>query len=138
MFNLPQKIDIPIGAELCYNILSVGQIKSVKDDKRCKILSSGGKSQSSSNSFACNESIQIVLPLDKQVQQFWELEQIVPMKPLKSNEEENCGRHFSDTTYDTKDGGYVVRLPFKDDPHLWTKTLEKSTIASGALVGLSN
>lgn len=40
------------------------------------------------------------------------------MKILKSDEEENCERHYSETVTRSDEGRYVVRLPFKDDPHL--------------------
>lgn len=55
------------------------------------------------------------LSLDKELRQFWEIEEI-PRQITFSPEDEKCEEHFRATHSRRSDGRYIVRLPFKTGP----------------------
>lgn len=55
------------------------------------------------------------LSLDHEIKKFWEVEEIPRKVPL-SAEDEACEKHFQLTHSRSKEGRYIVRLPFKTGP----------------------
>lgn len=124
-FNIPGKIDIIIGANLFYDLLSVGQIRLAKNmpifqktklgwvisgsvplkcDKLCSEMDSDSECNTTMCNFVTNKMIQ------KQMEQFWAIEEIKTGKILKKEEKE-CEDLFINTTTHTDDGKFVVELP---------------------------
>ncbi|XP_011881903.1 PREDICTED: uncharacterized protein LOC105569780, partial [Vollenhovia emeryi] len=58
-----------------------------------------------------------VCSLDRDLQKFWEIEEI-PSQALLSPDDDRCEKHFAETHSRDPDGKYIVRLPFRSDPPL--------------------
>ena len=131
-FNRPQRIDLLIGTESFFELLSIGQIKlgasSPILQKTLLGWTVSGKCEASRNS--SSRVCQIVAnneenfhSLNKIVQKFWELEQ-VPVCSKFTEEQELCEKHFLDTTQRIEDGRFEVKLPFKTDPKVLGNSYE--------------
>ncbi|XP_076660598.1 uncharacterized protein LOC143363956 [Halictus rubicundus] len=114
-YHKPSKIDALLGAELFYQLLSVGQIylfkKSLVLQKTVMgwILSGTIPSNKPAlNSIKCHLSTSSI---DDQIAKFWELEEY-PTEKIASKEEELCESHFREHTSRNSSGRYIVRLPF--------------------------
>lgn len=111
-FYKPSKINILVGAEIFYDILCIGQIKESKYSPTFKKTNFGwivsGKfcAENSQNHTVCNFTV-----LEKQIEQFWTIED-VKQKRNYSKEEEECEHHFTENVSRSDDGQFVVRLPF--------------------------
>ncbi|XP_018406075.1 PREDICTED: uncharacterized protein LOC108782316, partial [Cyphomyrmex costatus] len=115
-FNVPQKIDLLLGATSFWNVLQKGRIQLnnqqpiFQNTKLGWIL--GGNftpNQTSSTKICClvtNDD------LNEQLERFWELEKC-DLKRAMTIEEAECEKHFESTTYRDKDGRFVVSLPLK-------------------------
>ena len=119
-FNVPADIDLLIGADLCWRLLCVGQIKPTAHHPTLQktlfgwivaghssinapLLSNGAASLLSTND-------QLNITLNK----FWHIESIL-CKPPHSHEERICEKHFHENHTRNHDGRFIVRLPKKED-----------------------
>ena len=59
--------------------------------------------------------------IQKDLQKFWNLDEVVPNKPIEA-EHDKCKRHFCETVNRADDGRFVVRLPLKKSPTLLGKS----------------
>ncbi|KAF2890887.1 hypothetical protein ILUMI_15286, partial [Ignelater luminosus] len=119
-FFKPQKIDMLIGAQIFWNLISIGQInlgsnKPTLQKTRLGWVISGSIGKAQNSLVSCNFTQN--LDIQNQLARFWELEKCSSSKPL-SEEEKACEAHFVKHTKRTEDGRFVVAIPFKD-------TLEK-------------
>lgn len=112
-FNISQKIDVIIGAELFYSLLEHQHPllqKTVLGYVVCgKVMNPGHDSQAVQTSFVCtNES------LEKQLERFWEIDNF-DFGKANTLDEQRCEDHFNQTVSRTEDGRYVVRLPLREE-----------------------
>lgn len=128
-FNSPQKIDLLIGTEHFFSLLSIGQFSTTGNEIVFQNTVFGwvvtGKTTSNTsnkNSFSCCVATHALVPLDKQVQQFWELEEAVRGPPRLSEEDAECVQHYNQSVSRAKDGRYIVRLPFRRSPNVLGKS----------------
>lgn len=119
-YHIPAKIDLLLGADVFWDLLSSEQIRLGKDlpvlqNSMFGWLLSGPVMCSNQNTnqtkLVCNFSHEIRSQLNK----FWELEE-VPRKPVMSQEEVECERHFVEHTRRLEDGRFCVTLPLKAKP----------------------
>ncbi|XP_047541323.1 uncharacterized protein LOC125074140 [Vanessa atalanta] len=120
-YNLPNKIDILLGAEVYCNILKQG-LK--KHPTNCMIAQNTYLGWVLSGQVDNNEKLGNCLNVvanhakleeNELLKQFWELEAEPNMvlEKVFTPEEEECERHFATTTCRDETGRYVVELPFR-------------------------
>ncbi|XP_037819937.1 uncharacterized protein LOC119609284 [Lucilia sericata] len=134
-FHKPQKIDLLIGAEIFFDLISVGQIKSGPSLPILQKTSLGwivtGKYNQSKGSnannkvFHINSSIENESNIDSIVKKFWELEEI-PKESTKiySEEQQECEEIFRNSVRRLSSGRFEVSLPFKSDTKLLGSSFE--------------
>lgn len=118
-FNIPSAVDILVGVDVFWSIISANQIKLGKNQPRlCESrlgwLVSGSVSSHSrtSHSHFCNlAKTKPITDLSK----FWELDTVSEKHSL-SSEERACEESFCKNTKRKDDGRFVVTIPFKSDP----------------------
>ncbi|XP_018363692.1 PREDICTED: uncharacterized protein LOC108761581 [Trachymyrmex cornetzi] len=116
MFNVPQEIDLLLGATVFWNVLQRERIQlnneqSVFQNTKLGWILGGSftPSQVSATKICClvtNDN------LSKQLERFWELEKCDLHRTL-TIEEAKCEKHFESTTNRDRDGRFVVSLPLK-------------------------
>ncbi|XP_074032056.1 uncharacterized protein [Leptinotarsa decemlineata] len=117
-FDKPAPIDILIGADTFWDLLSIGQIKlgdglpTLQKTKLGWLVS--GPLRTASESFKTYHSCISTHNLESQVAKFWELEEF-PKISFLSDEENYCEKHFKETIQRTIDGRFVVTIPFKQN-----------------------
>nr|CAH7750757.1 unnamed protein product [Callosobruchus chinensis] len=123
-FSEPQKIDMLIGSDVFWNIVSTEQISlshnlPVLQNTKFGWIISGPLGFSSKNSIVCNffdlnpvSSTEIDIQND--LRRFWEIEECLPDQKVLSEEEIACEKHFVENTKRNEHGAFVVKLPFKD------------------------
>ncbi|XP_055919381.1 uncharacterized protein LOC129951309 [Eupeodes corollae] len=125
-FHKPQKIDLLIGAEPFFELLSVGQIKqgpqypTIQKTLLGWIVSGKCPKDTNSNTKQCNLVCQseTLLDLEKLVQKFWLLEEIPgETKKFLTPEQQLCEKHFVENTQLLPTGRFEVKLPFKSPPN---------------------
>ncbi|XP_053964351.1 uncharacterized protein LOC128867266 [Anastrepha ludens] len=124
-----QKIDILLGAEIFFDLLSVGQIRTSPRQPTLQktvlgwIISGKYATNNSSSAQVSSTLCQFeenVASIDTTIRKFWELEEI----PAQINstrltpEQAKCEEFFSKTTQVLPCGRLQVRLPFKTDRKL--------------------
>lgn len=120
-FNRPEGIDVLIGADVYYNLLSVGQIcgsdryPTLQNTVFGYVVSGKKSTDYGSATYQCNFATESKVPLERQIEQFWQLEQVPALVKSKSQEDEACERHFTENVSRSVDGRYIVALPFRDD-----------------------
>ncbi|XP_055839376.1 uncharacterized protein LOC129907285 [Episyrphus balteatus] len=131
-FDKPASIDMLIGADIYPLILCEG-IKREKDLSPIAqntvfgwIIS--GPCNENPNKTTLNTFF-IRLLLLKQVQRFWELEEVPYVKPL-SDEDKFCEKLYVDTTTRNRDGRYIVKLPFKPNFNVLDLGLSRNSAVS--------
>lgn len=117
-FHIPQPIDILIGADAFWQILSIGRINlglntSVLQNTRLGWIVAGSISMPK-NKTQCNLSTNV--SVQEQLARFWEVEEIETKKPW-SIEEQSCEKHFIEHLSTSDDGRFIVSLPFKQSPN---------------------
>ncbi|XP_050312876.1 uncharacterized protein LOC126747939 [Anthonomus grandis grandis] len=132
-FNVPGAIDLLLGVNVFYDLLSIGQIRiaenmPVLQKSKLGWLISGSVSLNSPVNKIVNrnedESVNFMQTvcsftsnanIQRQMEQFWRLEELQPKKILK-REEQECEDLFVKTTlHHAEDGKFVVELPtFKE------------------------
>lgn len=118
-FYISGPIDILIGAEIFWNLMSVGQIKTksnaILQKTQLGWIVAGPLSQFpiSCNISVCNVSTDDML--EKQLEKFWNLESCTRPATLLNPDEQRCEELFTATTTRTSEGRFQVRIPFKSD-----------------------
>ncbi|XP_054746731.1 uncharacterized protein LOC129251357 [Anastrepha obliqua] len=122
-FNLPQRIDLLIGAGLFFDLLCVGQIHLgsglplLQKTRLGWVLSGGGQQTPNLSSFIVRQkSSSGLIPstrLDYLVRRFWEIEHIFEPISKASLEDLDCEAHFQGNYFRLPSGEYSVRLPIK-------------------------
>jgi len=125
-YNKPQKIDMLLGAELFYDLICPGQIKSAIDgpiiqETRLGWIVAGPVPNSNTNagrdSYA-NITLmsQVVINnLEDQMSKFWSLETLSNDTNNYTMEEKACQSYFNKTVRRGSDGKFIVKLPFKNE-----------------------
>nr|CAH7729894.1 unnamed protein product [Callosobruchus chinensis] len=133
-FDTPQSIDILIGANAFWDLLSQGRISlgahlPVLHNTHLGWVIAGAMDIPVSKSH-CNLSTNIAI--QDQLTKFWEVEEVSTKKPW-SVEENLCEEHFLDNLTTSEEGRYVVSIPLKDSP---TKLGESRDIAVKRFISL--
>lgn len=119
-FDKPGPIDLLIGANVFYDILSNQRLKLpnglvAQSTSLGWIIAGGGNvpTEFQRRAIACHSIDQ----LHQQITQFWQTEEgmLTPAVRKNSIEEQQCEDFFEKTTLRDIDGKYIVRLPFRDD-----------------------
>lgn len=119
-FDKPGPIDLLIGANVFYDILSNQRLKVpnglvAQSTSLGWIIAGGGNvpTEFQPRAIACHSIDQ----LHQQITQFWQTEEgmLTPAVRKNSIEEQQCEDFFEKTTLRDIDGKYIVRLPFRDD-----------------------
>ncbi|XP_049874134.1 uncharacterized protein LOC126372431 [Pectinophora gossypiella] len=131
-FHECHKVDILIGADMFWELLSEGRMKLadgpfLQNTKLGWIISGpilNNALNGSSNRVNCNFTNSI----DTQLKQFWELEEMPALKPNDTftTEERACENHFVQTTKRESDGRFCVQIPFKESPSLLGESYEQA------------
>ncbi|XP_063825295.1 uncharacterized protein LOC135074843 [Ostrinia nubilalis] len=125
-FNVPNKIDLLLGAEVYCQILSEGLVKGpigcpIAQNTRLGWILSGQVSESSKTEPSCRNIITTlhtqVVEEEFDLKRFWEIEsdQCLLNKPHHTPEEQKCEEFFKQTTTRDPSGRYIVKLPFKEE-----------------------
>ncbi|XP_037957049.1 uncharacterized protein LOC119686867 [Teleopsis dalmanni] len=137
-FHKPQKIDLLLGAESFFELLSIGQIKQgtnlpiLQKTLLGWIVSGKYKDVPSNVSKICNlirlqeaESTGDFC-LNSLVKKFWELEEIPKELTVKKYtiEQQHCETKFLNTILRLPSGRLKVQLPFKSNPNLLGQSYE--------------
>ncbi|XP_017470097.1 PREDICTED: uncharacterized protein LOC108361846 isoform X2 [Rhagoletis zephyria] len=119
-FYKSKKIDLLLGTESFFSLLSVGQIKLGDSLPILQITLLGwvvsGRYRASSNTLntkcllACEESI------DSRLEKLWQIEEVTSKADMWTREQHSCEKLYNNTVTRSPNGRIVVKLPFKDDP----------------------
>lgn len=118
-FNIPSRIDIIIGAEFFYELLSeksytVSQSDMKLKDSRLGWIVTGTAQTQLVQTVQCKFSTANVLSqLQKEVKRFLDIETFDSEERILTEEETECEALFERTTYRNQDGRFVVTLPTK-------------------------
>lgn len=130
-FNIPNSIDMLIGAELFFDMLAVGQIRLginlpiLQKTLLGWIISGGTQSRLQSLTATCLPADEIHLEkLNEQVKKFWSLEEFDTSKKALSAEELACEEHFLTTLKIQPNGRFALKLPFKKSPNVLGDSLD--------------
>lgn len=115
-FHRPSKIDVLLGVDVFYNLLSVGQIRNelgyIFQKTKLGWIISGTYSDDTGKSICTlstkNEN------LSKQIERFWEINGEINKNPLNIDEK-RCEEIFETTYKRDKSGRFIVSLPFKNN-----------------------
>ena len=127
-FNVPADVDLLIGADLCWRILCVGQIKPNAFHPTLQKTLFGWivAGNSSKNAPLLSNVATTLLSINDQLSvtlnKFWNIETL-PCKTKFTSEEELCEKHFRQNLTRNNEGRFIVRLPKKEGVF---KTLGKS------------
>nr|CAH7762483.1 unnamed protein product [Callosobruchus chinensis] len=138
-FDTPQSIDILIGANAFWDLLSQGRISlgahlPVLHNTHLGWVIAGAMDIPVSKSH-CNLSTNIAI--QDQLTKFWEVEEVSTKKPW-SVEENLCEEHFLDNLTTSEEGRYVVSIRLKDSKIVWRsnpneplRTFQLNTVTYG-------
>ncbi|XP_018360522.1 PREDICTED: uncharacterized protein LOC108759538 [Trachymyrmex cornetzi] len=115
-FHKPRPVELLIGSGATLSLFSVGQIDLSKEGHDLYlqktrlgwVIAGGASAQSPSDPATC-----CLTSLEKQIEQFWEIEENARGRP-KSDEEIRCETYFVETVSREMSGRYTVRLPFRE------------------------
>ncbi|XP_017488181.1 PREDICTED: uncharacterized protein LOC108376468, partial [Rhagoletis zephyria] len=111
-------VDILIGTEIFFDILSVGQIKLASDLPSLQktllgcVVSGRYKRPTTISPPICILSIEE--SVDANLQRLWKLDE-ASTADLWTTEQQNCVREYMQTVHRNSEGRVVVKLPFKED-----------------------
>ncbi|XP_026739251.1 uncharacterized protein LOC113502069 [Trichoplusia ni] len=122
-FNIPNKIDILLGADVYGYIVKEGIIKSpsgtlMAQNTTLGWVLSGVVSSDIDRSRHHIKNITVhnaQFNEDQLLKKFWEIEEQTSTKKILSPEEQKCEELYSKTTKRDDTGRYIVHLPFRDD-----------------------
>lgn len=134
-FNIPNKIDLLLGADCFWQLLCIGQIKlssngPILQKTRFGWIVSGYIPHSHIQTTECNFISE--LQISHQLERFWKVEEISKKRAL-SQEEKDCESHFLRNTKRKSDGRFIVTIPLKDSPN---KLGDSYAIAKNRLLSL--
>ncbi|XP_071652687.1 uncharacterized protein [Temnothorax longispinosus] len=140
-FHESSEIDALIGAELFWDLLCVGQIKSSQahptlQKTRLGWILAGGLDNPSKQDLkiqACHAAV-TNLQLHEELTRFWQREDISNNTANYTVEEAICKKHFADNTLQNQSGRYVVKLPVKE--HVMAKIGQSRDIAMKQLLAM--
>ncbi|CAK1584061.1 unnamed protein product [Parnassius mnemosyne] len=123
-FNVPNKIDLLLGAEVYCQILLEGLFKGpigtpIAQNTRFGWILSGQVSKGRKTESSCSNSVTTlhtqVIEEEFNLKQFWEIEsdQCLLNKTHHTPEEQRCEEFYKKTTKRDPSGRYIVKLPFK-------------------------
>lgn len=120
-FNISNKVDLLIGAQVFWNLMCVGQVKlgvsqlTLQKTRFGWVLAGPLSYQVDNfNNSRCNLSTTSShIEAQNQLAKFWELEECQSTKSL-SREENYCEEHFLNTTSRGKNGRFYVSIPLKE------------------------
>ncbi|XP_053968947.1 uncharacterized protein LOC128870359 [Anastrepha ludens] len=127
-FNIPGQIDILIGAGLFFEILSKGQIRLngpvIQNTKFGWVVAGAIPAHVTSAAdpsppYKAFTSVTSESILDKLLERFWAIEDIpVSSSSILPSDELECESYFSSTTHRCPvTNKFIVRLPFREEPH---------------------
>lgn len=122
-FNIPAQIDMIIGGEVFYKLLTSGIIKIGNNlpDLQNTVFGwvvTGKIMGESTNRAFTGITVKSETTLDRQLEQFWQVEEKYKPAVQMTTAEMQCEQFFQDTTKRNKDGRFVVKLQFKLEPHV--------------------
>ncbi|XP_017480746.1 PREDICTED: uncharacterized protein LOC108370024 [Rhagoletis zephyria] len=130
-------MDILIGAEIFFSLLSVGQIKlnaeliTLQKTQLGWIVSGKCKAKPNITRAICDLAVanaeDFVMEdenVDKTLQKFWEIEEVKGCESKCTPEHMNCENHFKENFKILPSGRFEVKLPFKKDPSALGSTFE--------------
>ncbi|XP_071581848.1 uncharacterized protein [Temnothorax nylanderi] len=140
-FHESSEIDALIGAELFWDLLCVGQVKSSQahptlQKTRLGWILAGGLDNPSKQDLkiqACHATV-TNLQLHEELTRFWQQEDISNNIANYTIEEAICKKHFADNTSQNQSGRYVVKLPVKE--HVMAKIGQSRDIAMKRLLAM--
>lgn len=126
-FNKPGWVDVLLSAEIFYELLLPGQIYPENSDLILQntifgYVVSGSVPIINTGHLHCG-FIEDNMALTKSIEKFWELEHVgmetpknIECERIKSKENKLCEEHYLNTHFRNSEGGYVVQMPFKEEP----------------------
>jgi hypothetical protein len=130
LFHKTRPVDLLIGAELFWNLLSDGRISQsghqphFQETKLGWVIAGFIKLKESLKT-SCHLSALSQSILEKQVAKFWILEEISHKNNLSSDELQ-CEGHFQNNFARDENGRFIVRLPFKNNKYDLGSSLEQT------------
>ncbi|XP_054744461.1 uncharacterized protein LOC129248873 [Anastrepha obliqua] len=119
-FFKPTRVDLLIGTEIFFDILSIGQIKlapglpSLQKTLLGWVVSGRYQRPTENSSSICLLSVEE--SVDANLQRLWKLDE--PSKAdMWTTEQRNCEQSYMQTVQRNIEGRVVVKLPFKEAPH---------------------
>ncbi|KYN02131.1 hypothetical protein ALC62_07059 [Cyphomyrmex costatus] len=117
-FDKPSSIDMLLGAEIFFDLLTVGIVKSAGNQPAWQNTHLGwivsgscaGSNQPSARSVC---KVTITDPLNSTLMKFWQIESC-DRKDTRTPEERSCEDHFMKTHKRDQDGRFIVSLPFRE------------------------
>nr|CAI5832935.1 unnamed protein product [Callosobruchus analis] len=123
-FNVPNKIDILLGAPIFYNLLCIGQVKITHNEPTFPKTKLGWPNKSQENcNFVSSLCLFSTIHIQEQLQKFWELEDCGKHRKL-TKEEEECEEEFVNFVETDKNGRFMVPLLLKDNVHELGESLD--------------
>ncbi|GFX85004.1 uncharacterized protein TNCV_4998331 [Trichonephila clavipes] len=120
--NVPDKIDLLLGANIFYELLKPERIK-IKDSQLLLVNSVFGYIVTGNLDSINETKVHCGLirdeDLNKTLEKFWKVEEVE--QPIVKNKERLiCEEHYANTHFRTKEGKYVVSMPLKKrNPRVW-------------------
>lgn len=116
-FFIANSIDILIGADIFWKLLSVGKMNlgsngAVLQNTHLGWIVAGSFSMPTETTI-CN--FISTSPIQDQLAKFWQVEEVDPINSF-SLEEQSCEEHFTRNVSINEEGRYVVAFPFKENP----------------------
>lgn len=127
-FNIPSTVDILLGAEIFWDIITANFIDLGKQQPKLQLTKLGWlvsgvvHTNTTQNSTTQNNtehsSCYFLQNTDESLlTRFWELESVSSEHSM-SQEERACEQHFAKTTQRDDEGRFVVSIPLKDSPEV--------------------
>ncbi|XP_072392322.1 uncharacterized protein [Diabrotica undecimpunctata] len=114
-FNKPAPIDLLIGADIFWDLISIGQIKLGRNLPILQKTKLGwlisGPIHTKTNTYT-SLHCSVTNNLDTQLSKFWEIEEY-PKTEFLSDEENYCEQHFKENVTQDADGRFIVTIPLK-------------------------
>lgn len=117
-FDTPGTVDVLLGVGIFYELLCVGQIKLginkpiLQKSKFGWLISGAIQNKNSQDETICNLSIN--QSIQGQLERFWAIEECSSELAKFTQEELECEKIFTETTFRNDTGRYVVTLPMRD------------------------
>ncbi|XP_053623554.1 uncharacterized protein LOC128682758 [Plodia interpunctella] len=124
-FYQPSEVDMLLGAEIFFDIISPNQIKlgpglPVLQDSKLGWFIAGPLNYNLNLNISHNSNKKIHCNFTKEISdklsQFWNLEEVQLSKPPMSANDEYCEQHFLNTTKRLENGRFSVMIPFSENP----------------------